>query len=291
MQVFEEHWITVDDVRLRYWQVGSSGTPVVLLHGIGCSALEWNRNLAALGEHHRVYALDLPGSGGSEIPGGGVLTPERLAGYVLGFLRESGLGPAHLAGNSLGGRVALECAIAAPDSVRSLLPVAPAGIGRETIINFRLASLRGLGELLTRPSRFGLGMLWRLACFDAAHVEPARIEAKLADARRPRAQAVFLGTLRSLLGLGGFHAERLARFTAALRHLRVPMLIVWGRQDRFLPVAHAEVLRALVPGARLEILERCGHVPQIEHAESFNRLALAFWRGVEAGQSARRTET
>ena len=85
-----------------------------------------------------------------------------------GSATATGPRPVHLAGNSLGGRVALECALALPSQVRSLLLEDPAGVGRETFINFRLATVPWLGEVLTLPHRGGLKMLWRRAYADRA---------------------------------------------------------------------------------------------------------------------------
>jgi pimeloyl-ACP methyl ester carboxylesterase len=277
MQVFQDHWLDLGPHRVRYWTQGSSGPPVILLHGIGCSVLEWNRSLAAFGEHHRVFALDLLGAGASSKPAEASYSLRSLAEFVLAFATQLGLGPVHLAGNSLGGRVALECAIAAPRSVASLLLVDPAGVGRETFINFRLATVPRLGEWLTWPNRVGLRMLWRHAYFDASRIEEERIDAKLADARQPGAQAAFLRTLRGFLGLGGFLREPLDALERALPALTQPTLILWGRQDRLLPVAQGERLAARMPNARLQVIERCGHLPQLEQAEEFNRAALGFW--------------
>ena len=215
----------------------------MLLRGIGCSVLEWNKSIAALGQRHRVYALDMLGAGATDKPIPAAYGLRRLAEFALAFAAQQGLGPAHIAGNSLGGRVALECAVAAPASVASLVLVDPAGVGRETFFDFRLTSVPWLGEPMTRPSRAGLMRLWRRAYFDPGLLEDERIDANLADARRPGAQSAFLHTLRSFLGFGGFLRDPLSRLQEALPGVHQPTLIVWGREDRLLPVAQGERLR------------------------------------------------
>lgn len=281
----QEQFIDVDGVRTRVLSAGTQGSPLLLLHGIGCSSLEWDKSLAALAQRHRVYAPDLPAHGSSAaLPEGGGDLPA-LTRFVLRLMATLGLEAAHLGGNSLGGRLALACAMAAPERVRSLLLAAPAGVGRETIINFRLATLPGLGELLTRPSAFGLGLLWRAAYHDARKVEPARLAAKLRDARQPGAQAAFLRTLRSFVGFGGFEPQQLAHLQAGLPRVTQPALIIWGRGDRFLPCAHGQALQQALPAARLSIYDDCGHVPQLEQAERFNAEALAFLAEVDAARA------
>lgn len=277
MRRFDDRWLDVAGIRTRYWAAGTRGSPVLLLHGIGCSVLEWNKSLAAFGEHHHAVAIDLLGSGATDKPASESYTLRRIAEHVLGVARKLGLGPVHLAGNSLGGRLALECALIDPTAVKTLLLVDPAGVGRETFINFRLATLRGVGELLTRPNRAGLKMLWREAYFDPSLLEEARIDAKLADARQPGAQVAFLRTLRGFLAFGGFPKDQVAALHSAVRGVQQPTLIAWGRDDKLLPVAQGAHLQTLMPNARLEVFDRCGHLPQLEVPDAFNRVAMNFW--------------
>lgn len=282
MQHFPDQWLDLGGLRTRYWAAGHSGSPVLLLHGIGCSVTEWNHSISALSQNHRVFALDMLGAGASAKPASESYSLRRLAEFALQFTQALNLGPVHMAGNSLGGRVALECALAAPQQVASLLLVDPAGVGRETFINFRLATVPLLGELLTLPWRPALKMLWREAYFNSGLLEEERIDEKLADAKQPGAQAAFLRTLRGFLGIGGFPKDQLAALHAALPGVHQPTLICWGREDKLLPVAQGEQLQRLLPNARLRVFKRCGHVPQLEVPQAFNAAALAFWAEVDA---------
>ena len=281
MSSFKDQFVRVGNINTRYWQAGASGSAVILLHGIGCSVLEWQSNLAALAAHHRVFAIDLLGFGLSDKPQDETYGMRRLAQFTLDFLATQGVARAHFAGNSMGGRIALECALIAPERVASMLLAAPAGIGRETLINFKLASVRGLGELLTRPNRFGLKMLWKLAFRDRSFVTKEFVEARYQLACLPGAQAAFLKTLRSFLAFGGFPREQVAALQAALPAIRTPALVIWGRQDKLLPVAHADILKRLLPEVQVQVFDPCGHLPQIECAARFNEQALRFWAGLD----------
>ena len=281
MSSFKDQFGRVGNINTRYWQAGASGSAVILLHGIGCSVLEWHSNLAALAAHHRVFAIDLLGFGLSDKPQDETYDMRRLAQFTLDFLATQGVARAHFAGNSMGGRIALECALIAPERVASMLLAAPAGIGRETLINFKLASVRGLGELLTQPNRFGLKMLWKLAFRDRSFVTKEFVEARYQLACLPGAQAAFLKTLRSFLAFGGFPREQVAALQAALPAIRTPALVIWGRQDKLLPVAHADILKRLLPEVQVQVFDPCGHLPQIECAARFNEQALRFWAGLD----------
>jgi pimeloyl-ACP methyl ester carboxylesterase len=180
-----DQYIQVNGHRIRYWAQGESGPTVLLLHGISCSVLEWEHNIAALAQQHRVIAVDLLGSGLSDKPLDADYAMQAQARFVFSFMDAMGLSSVHLVGNSMGGCIALECAAMQPGRVLSMVLSAPAGIGRNTLFNFRLASLPVLGELLTKPSMFGLGMIWKLAFHNPAFVTHDMLAEKLVLARMP----------------------------------------------------------------------------------------------------------
>lgn len=278
----EDRFVQVGKVRTRYWQAGNSGSAVVLLHGIGCSVLEWRSNMAELAKRHRVFALDLLGYGLTDKPQDESYSLGNLAQFILDFMTSQGVERAHLAGNSLGGRLALECALRAPARVASMVLADPAGVGREAHINFRLATLPVIGNVLTWPSRFGLKMLWDLAFHDTSFVSKEVVEDKYRFASLPGAQAAFLKTLRGFLQFGGFPADQVAALHAALPSIAAPALVIWGQHDQLLPVKQADLLKRLLPRVQVQIFDDCGHVPQVECAERFNREVLRFWAGIDA---------
>lgn len=277
---FEDRFVRVGDVRARYWRAGESGSAVLLLAGIGCSVLEWASNVDALAQRHRVYALDMLGAGLTDKPAEDRYALADLAKFACDFLREMGEPRAHFVGNSLGGRLALECARNHPDRVASMVLVAPAGVGRETHIMMRLPTLPLLGELLTRPSRSGLARLWRLAVYDPALITETFVETKVRLAAAPGAHAAFLKTLRGFVSLGGFFPDQVKALQRDMRTMEMPALVIWGKQDKFLPCAHAEILRAQLPAAEVQLFDECGHMPQIEQSQHFNETVLAFLAGV-----------
>lgn len=284
----QDRYVDVGTVRTRYREAGSTGSTVLLLHGIGCSVLEWSRNIDALAAHHRVVAIDLLGFGLTDKPSGADYTIGGLTRFVLDAMQALGIVRAHLAGNSLGGRLALECAVVAPGRVASLVLADPAGMARRgTLPEFRLATLPVLGELVTAPTAVGTRLLWRKAfARPDAFVTDELVATKLALARQPGAQAAFLKTLRSFLDVGGFRPEPVARLQAGLPGITAPALVLWGREDQFVAPAHAEVLRQGLRRADVQLWEHCGHAPQIECAGRFNDAALRFWRGVDAAVPA-----
>ena len=145
------------------------------------------------------------------------------------------------------------------------------------LIHFRLASIPWVGEMLMRPNRVRMRAFWQLAFADPSFVTAEFLEPKVDLAGLPGAQAAFLKMLRSGLGLGGIPTAHVQALHAALPTAKAPAVVIWGTQDKFLSVAHAETLQRLLPNARTELYDPCGHLPQIECAARFNQAALDFW--------------
>ncbi len=276
MNRLQDKFIPVKGHRIRYWTQGDAGSTVLLLHGISCSVLEWEHNIAALAQHHRVIAIDLLGCGLSDKPVDADYDMQAQARFVFDVMDAMGLASAHILGNSMGGCIAMECAAMQPERVKSLVLSAPAGIGHDTLFNFRLASLPVLGELLTKPSMFGLGMIWKLAFHDKRFVTREMLVEKLALAQLPNAQTVFLKTLRGFVSLGGFLEAPRRAFLGRIQTIKCPSLVIWGQQDQFLPVTHVQVLKPLLAHAQYELIDQCGHVPMTEITERFNELTTNF---------------
>ncbi|MBE0589947.1 MAG: alpha/beta fold hydrolase [Hydrogenophaga sp.] len=249
---------------------------MVCIHGIGCSVLEWEHSIHALATRHRVYALDLLECGLTAKPGDATYDVATLARFTLGFMDAVGLEKVSLVGNSLGARVAMECAAIAPQRVQSLVLSAPATMANPTLFDFRLASLPVLGELLTRPNVLGTARLWRTAVADPACITPEMVREKVALARQPGAQTAFLKTLRGLMHLGGFRPSVIEDSHAKARRIQAPTCVIWGRQDGFLPLAHLDTLMRLMPHAKPVVLAPCGHAPMVERPADFSGIALDF---------------
>lgn len=280
----QDEQLRLGSINVRYRTAGNSGSAVVLIHGIACSVQEWERNIESLSRQHRVFALDLLGFGLTDKPANEDYSLDRLARFILEFMTALDLRQAHLCGNSLGGRLALLCALKAPERILSTVLLDPAGIARRgTLAEFRLATLPVLGELFTYPTAPGTRMLWRKAFHDPApFVSDELVARKLALARLPGAQSAFLKTLRDFVDVFGFRPETVAALQAALPQIHAPCLVIWGENDRFVPPRHAQVLLQKLPEVDVQIWEQCGHVPQIEQAERFNAAATSFWHDVDA---------
>ncbi len=252
----EPEKIDVNGRTIQYLKVGEGeGAPVVLLHGFGGDINIWVFNQEALAAEHTVYALDLPGHGGSaKDVGDGDL--DSFVELVAGFLDEMGVEKTHLVGHSMGGGIAGSFALAHPDRVESLVLIASAGLGEEIngdyIEGFIAANRRKemknvLGMLFADPDLVNRQLIQDVMKFK-------RLDG-VDEALRAVADKVFPD---------GKQADM-----PDLSSVEVPILAIWGREDEIVPHSHAE---NLPEHARVEVLDDTGHMPQMEAAGKVNRL-------------------
>jgi pimeloyl-ACP methyl ester carboxylesterase len=278
MPDFSEQHLTVNDLPVRALR-GGDGPPVVLLHGFAVTADMWRPNLAALVEAgFSVLAVDLPGHGGTFRPARPYRVSD-LARWAHDCLAGLGLGRIALIGNSLGGAVATELALAYPEQVTRLVLVDALGLDPHIPLFRRARYWTDLIFPTIWIMAFGLRR--------RALRRIARITFHRPECVPPRTFVVWYpgGWLwnhwgRAMVGLGVFWEfltpARRRAFAARRAGLRVPTLIVWGEDDQLLPVTHAQSGQALMPEARLHIFPRCGHAPNIEDPPEFNRLMIEF---------------
>lgn len=276
----EDQTTTVFDIQTRYWQSGSTGDAVILIHGLGGCIENWLTNIDVLGEQYRVFACDLVGFGRSEkkeVP----YTPEFFASFVKEFMRSMNVDHAHLIGNSLGGAVAMQVAIDYPDRVDKLILVNSGGFGREVTYLYRLTSLPVLGEYLSKPSKDGTERILRECVFDSELLTDEVIEMYYEIASLPGAQESLLATLRAVIDFRGVKADIYRPLLDRSSKIAAETLVIWGEDDRILPVKHAYIGQEAIPNSNLHIYNECGHLPQFEKPDEFNQLVMGFLADTE----------
>ena len=245
---------------IRYLEIGAGETaPVVLIHGFGADLGAWMFVQPGLAETSATFALDLPGHGGSSKDVGGAMLSD-FADTVAAFMEACGIGSAHLVGHSLGGGVAMEMALRFPASVSSLSLVAPSGLGPEIngafIQGFIEAGRRKdlkpvLQDLVADPSLISRDMVNDVLKFK-------RLDGVVEGLNAISEAAFGGGRQQTVL------ADRLGEIAC-------PMQVIWGADDKILPVSHAE---AFSGGAH--ILANTGHMPHMEQAAEVTRLISAL---------------
>jgi len=248
--------------RLRLLDLSAGdATPVLFIHGFGADLNSWMFTQPVIAEGRRAVALDLPGHGGStrEVGAGDGAT---LAAAVADAIDTLGLERVHLVGHSLGGAVAVALAERRPERVASLTLIAAAGLGSEINASFiegfvRAGRRREAQEVLA------------LLVHDPASVSRAMIEDVLRYKRLDGVAAALATIARAWFPEG----RQALDLRPALATLALPIQLIWGRDDRIIPLAHAEALAGRLP---VHIVDDAGHLPHMEKAGEVNRLIGRF---------------
>ncbi len=254
-----------------HFQDGGQGPPLLLLHGLGASGFSWRDNLEPLARHFRVLAPDIPPHGRSPAPLDGDYRIEALVQGVKEFLDRRGLSRTAVAGNSLGGGLALLLARDYPEMVSALVLLAPAAALNRIPWIFYPLRFPGLG--LITASLLGPWMLpWamRFMYYRRDRITKAAVAGYAGPYREMRRRLALRRLCQSL------EIWPLARVEAMLRDIHQPALLIWGEKDRVLPVSQAPWIQARLPGAGLIILPEVGHAPQEEVPDAVNKLIIDF---------------
>ena len=245
-----------------YYESHGAGDPVLLVHGLGSSTLDWEAQVAVLARHHRVITFDVRGHGRSAKPKQRY-SVALFAEDTAALIRALDFGPMHVVGISMGGMIAFQLAVTAPELVRSLVivnsgPAMPVTTWSQRMMIWtrvaivRLRGMRAMGtmladRLLPKP-------------------EHAPLRAQFVErwaANQPRA---YLSALHGLLNW---------TVMEHLKDIRCPTLILSGDLD-YTPIAVKQEYTALIPGAELVVIPDARHMMPVERPEPFNQALLSF---------------
>jgi pimeloyl-ACP methyl ester carboxylesterase len=257
---------------VAYVEIGE-GEPIVFVHGLSGCWQNWLENIPHFASRHRCLALDLPGFGASPMPSWRIAIPAygRLLHY---FCERVGVSACAVVGNSMGGFIATEAAIAAPGRFNRLVLVSAAGITWAEARHEPARMIARVGQVaapvLFRFRKVGLVRpRARQLAFRGVFHQPNRLRPELLyEQLEPALKSPgFADAIRTLVGYDIRHR---------LEEIDVATLIVWGQDDRVVPVPAAHSYHRHIPDSRLEIFERTGHLPQLERPARFNLLVDEF---------------
>lgn len=256
-----------DGLKIHYHERGS-GQPVVFLHGGGQGASgisNWKQNLDYMAQHgYRALAPDALGYGLSSKPEDATFDLALLNDGLQRFLDALGIHKASLVGNSMGGAMAIKFAQEFPHRVEKLIVMGPGGIGEMS----RYAAMPGiqmlfrLGQDPAGPTREKLRQMFEMIVYDKRLITDSLIEERYEVAvTQPRRV---------------FQTLRLDNLSPRLGELKMPFLVLWGRDDKFCPVEGGMEIIKACDSARLVVFSQCGHWVQTEKAAVFNKLCVDF---------------
>ena len=287
------HEVVVNGVTVAVRRLGGdapAAEPALFVHGLGGSATNWTDFGGLLRERLDVEAIDLYGHGHSGPAPRKRYTLDAFADLVIAYLEQSGRGPVHLAGNSMGGAISILVAARRPDLVRTLILVSPAVPDNRLRVypmkndkTVALVILPVLGELIVKQFNRRYAVDVRVKgtiklCFAKPERFPA---ARMAEAVAEATYRVDLpwaesAVLRSMRGLALSQFLRGRTAWKAMRSITAPTLVLWGDTDKLVAPDLAPYVAAAIPNSRLLVLEDIGHTAMMEDPVSSARAVIAL---------------
>jgi pyruvate dehydrogenase E2 component (dihydrolipoamide acetyltransferase) len=259
--------VEIDGTVLHLRMVGAGSAPLVLLHGLGGDSTSWTLNQRQLAQGRPAISVDLPGHGKSSRDVGDGTVPS--TGALLSRLPDAlGIERFHLLGLSYGGALAMDLASRLPDRILSLTCVSATGLGREVNIDFIQGYLRAESPEAMRP---WLEMLY--------HDRRKINDAMIAYALFGRADPAYRNCVQQITDANFENGGQRYNYREALDSFPFPVHVIWGSEDRIVPVAHADALHPDIP---VHVLDAVGHMPNAEAAERFNALVNDLIAAVDA---------
>jgi 2-hydroxy-6-oxonona-2,4-dienedioate hydrolase len=262
-----DKWATVYGLKIHYLEAGS-GPVVMLLHGLGGDVSNWAQNIGPLSQKYRVIVPDQIGFGKSDKP----LINYRVAtlvDFLDGFYKQVGVTRASLVGNSLGGWTVAAYALAHPEKVDRLVLVDAAGFAVTGDLDPRV--LNGLNPSTRDAVKQVMGLVfYNKQMFESEAAVDAFFARKMAAGDGYTIQRFIDSITRG--------EDVLDKRLGAIKQ---PTLIVWGREDGLTPLAMGERFNKEIAGSQLLVIEKCGHVPQLEKSAEFNAALMKFLSGAD----------
>lgn len=265
-------YINVKGTRIRY-RVRGSGPPVLLLHGLGGFLEMWWLNVESLGLSNTVYAIDLPGHGLSE-PAKNCYEPDCATEYVIAIMEALGIERVILVGHSMGGLISINVCTSFPEKITKLVLVDSAGLTDYLPLRFRILALPVFGPLLLEIAERQFYKTGIRNLFYKKELSDQIIDLFMRNSSRIWPKNEILDLSRKHFGIrgikpGSFVLDKLPRISC-------PTMFVQGAQDSIFPLEHVKGAFSRLPGARMEVIEKAGHMPQIEQPDIFNRIMSEF---------------
>ncbi len=270
-------FVRVNGVKTHFYAAGE-GEPLVLVHGgaVGTNALTWKRNIAALSQHYRVYALDRIGFGLTEKPRISY-TYEVLVRHLADFIDALCLEQVYLTGHSMGAYGVAKYAVDHPERVKKCVLVSSGSTCDAMGIDYDSEGLRALREATLDPSYENVKFLQETIFHQKEGLEE--------QIREKMYLAGLEGTLEVQRSLAGFRQQIKRDPNLRQRHslryrlpeLTIPILLIWGMRDRFSPYEYGLQLKEMLPNlSGFHAFENSGHAVMYDESERFNQTVLQF---------------
>jgi pimeloyl-ACP methyl ester carboxylesterase len=269
----------LNPVQLYYESYGQ-GNPLLCLHGFGASLFSWRNFIEPFSKDHQLILIDLKGHGKSPKPNDSEYSIIDHAALIERFILDHDLRNLTLIGNSLGGAISLLVTIMLMDEgelgrLRSIILIDSGAYGDHIPSFLKLLALPVIDLFAyVVPSRVAAKNVLRQAYYDRGKITEAQIQGYAAPLSAPGARHALVQTAKQLI------PPNLDELVKKYKQIRLPTLIIWGREDRIIPLEVGERLDQDIPNSTLKIINQCGHAPQEEKPKETIPMVLDFLKSL-----------
>lgn len=256
-----EKYVSINGTKIRYLEAGNSEKTLVLLHGLGGSAERWMLVIPSLAKSYHVIVPDLIGYGKSDKPKV-EYSMEFFTKFIFDLLDELKIKHCSMIGSSLGGQIVAECACTDNDFIKKIILVSPSGSMKSST-----PVLDAYASAVLNPSFESVKSALSMMVGSDIKIPNEIIEDFISNMSQQDSKMSFKSTLTSIKN---------SSITEKLSRIRVPSLVIWGKNDKMIPVENASELEKTIRNCHVKIMEGCGHVPYEEKPEEFSKLVLDF---------------
>ncbi len=260
----EERWANLNGLKIRYLEAGRpSDRHILFIHGLGSSADRWLNIPDTLSENFHTIALDLPGFGKSDKPTINY-TIENFRKTIVHFINSLKINKTSIVGHSLGGYIAAEVAIQNSNQVESLVLIDSSGMLKEPT-----PLLEEYLKVAMNPTKDKVRKVLEQMVADPKRVPTKLVESFISRINSPNAKYAFKSTL-----------ENSANTQIGLDRLKlienIPTLILWGIQDKVIPIQHSKIFKEAIKNSQIEIIQDAGHAPFAEKPDQVSEILRNF---------------
>lgn len=272
----EDKFIDVDGINIRYRYFGTGVETLVFIHGLAASLDYWYKLVPDLAKYYKIVTFDLPGHGHSDKPILDYSTQFYLQ-FLEKFIKYLQIKNFTLIGHSFGGGIALKFTIMHPESVKKLILLSNTGFSKKIILFFRLLTIPGLRNILTKVSLNKVKKFLLLGAYDESVITKDLIDRMHQIVLQPGFHHMLFSTLKYTITFFGVKRTVYEEIIDKLPSVMVPILLIWGSEDKILPLQwQQQALKRCYATDRVIVLLQCGHLIHIERFTEVKNLIEEF---------------
>lgn len=273
---WNDSYITINDMNIRYWDVGTSENVIIMIHGLGGTIEQWFANIDFFSKQYRVICFDMPGCGKTDPMINNDYTLESVALFVDNFVTALHIDSFYLLGLSMGGAVCLRYTIDYPHKVKKLILAGSAGLGPKMAFVFRVLTLPFIDLIPGLLTRKQFSYYVKSMVYDPKVITDDILGFYYPLIKAKRTRRSFLKMLKTNCSFFGLRKKVIEGVVNKLSQIHQPLLILWGKQDHHMPIENVSFGMSRIQNVSLTLLNLCSHNPQFEKADEFNSTICEF---------------